>query len=148
MGDSGIFDYVQGDARVSDQQAICDRMNEPAFLSRIACETKAVMGLGLAVVLGVWALTSDAAQTGAAFRVTVNLQTGLEPPGTEFCTLIGAFAASVTVSCPADRVRFVTHPPLADQLPSGESNVEAGIVTSWRQIRVGDKDYLEMTVRW
>lgn len=123
-------------------------MNAPALLRRIACKAKAAMGFGLAVLLGVWAVASDAGQTSAPFTVTVQLDTGLAPPSSEFCTVIGAFAASVTVSCPADRVRFVTRPPLADQVPSGENDVEAGIVTSWRKIRVGDKDYLEMTVRW
>lgn len=105
-------------------------------------------GLGLAVLLGMWSAHGMAAETSAPLTVTVHLQTGLAPPGPEYCTMIGAFAANVTVSCPADRVRFVTRPPLADQVPSGETNVEAGIVTSWRKVRVGDKDYLEMTVRW
>lgn len=117
-------------------------------LRLIARKATVAMGYGLAVALAGWAVASDAADTSAPFRVTVHLQTGLEPPSAEFCTVIGAFAASVTVSCPADRVRFVTHPPLADQLPNNEGSMEAGIVTSWRKIRVGDKDYLEMTVRW
>jgi hypothetical protein len=123
-------------------------MNAPAFRRRSACQAKTILGYGLALVLGMWALTSDAGKTGAPFTVTVHLDTGLAPPSPDLCTMIGAFGASITVSCPADRVRFITYPPLADQVPSGETNVEAGIVTSWRKIRVGDKDYLEMTVRW
>jgi hypothetical protein len=123
-------------------------MNRSDFIWIAASKVVAVIGHGLVVALCGWVLTSHAAETTAPFRVTVRLDTGVAPPSPDLCTIVGAFGASVTVSCPADRVRFVTYPPLANQIPSNESNVEAGIVTSWRKIRVGDKDYLEMTVRW
>lgn len=123
-------------------------MNAHAFLRMIARRAKVAMACGMTAMLGMGTAAGNAADIGAPFMVTVHLQTGLAPPSNEFCTVIGAFAASVTVSCPADRVRFITRPPLANQPLTGESNVEAGIVTSWRKIRLGDKDYLEMTVRW
>jgi len=123
-------------------------MNRSALIRMLARKATATMGHALVLVLSGWALTTYAAGTTAPLRVTVHLDTGVAPPSPELCTVIGAFAASVTVSCPADQVRFVTHPPLADQPASSETNVEAGIVTSWRKIQVGGKDYLEMTVRW
>jgi hypothetical protein len=105
--------------------------------------------VALATLIGLWALPGSAAQTTAPFQVSVNLN-GSSGPVPEPCTVmrVGAFGATVTVSCSADGLRYVTRPPVSEPLRDSEAQGEAGIVTRWRKIRIGAYDYLEMTVRW
>jgi hypothetical protein len=122
-------------------------MNKPGLRKAIAHRAASVYAL--AMLLGTAAFSSHAAQDGAPFVVRVNLDTGVDVPETGLCTVVGAFGASVTVSCSAGAIRFVTQPPAVDKLRDTEkSSIGAGTVTSWRMIRLENGDYLEMTVRW
>ena len=124
-------------------------MCKSAFLGKFVLHVTAVKTCALAFVLGVWALSSQAAETNKSFNVTVNLQTGKEVPDTGFCTMVGAFGTSVTVMCAPGGFRFITKPPAVDTLKDKEASYTgAGSVTSWRMIRLENGDYLEMTVQW
>lgn len=122
-------------------------MNMPAFPGTTVRRFTIAKALGMAVVLGVWAVSSQAAQTGSSFSVTVS------PPGSPvadegLCRFIGAFGTSITVTC-SPGLRFITMPPAFDKLQDNEiSYTGAGTVTTWRMIRFENGDYLEMTVRW
>jgi hypothetical protein len=122
-------------------------MNKTAFLRMTDCFSMTAKALGVVGMLGVWALTSQAAETSSSFRVTVN-QPGNPVPDDGLCLFIGAFGTSVTVTC-FPGIRFITQPPAFDKLQDAEiSYTGAGTVTSWRMIRFDNGDYLEMTVRW
>jgi len=125
------------------------RMSKSANPGMIVRHVTAVNTCAFAFLLGVWAFSSQAAETSTSFNVTVDLQTGIEVPDAGLCKMIGAFGTSVTVSCAPGSFRFITRPPAADALQDKEpSYTGAGTVTSWRMIRLENGDYLEMTVQW
>jgi hypothetical protein len=124
-------------------------MSKSAFLGKNARLASVAKLCALAVALGVWAFSSQAAETNRSFNVTVDLNTGIEVPDAGLCKMIGAFGTSVTVTCAPGSFRFITHPPAAGALQDKEeSYTGAGTVTSWRMIRLENGDYLEMTVQW
>ena len=122
-------------------------MNNPTLLRTTDGLCKSAIALGVAIMLGVWALSSHAAQTSSSFLVTVN-QPGSTVPDEGLCRFIGSFGTSITVAC-SPGLRFITQPPSSMKLEDLEpSYTGAGTVTSWRMIRFENGDYLEMTVRW
>lgn len=124
-------------------------MSKSAILWKFLRHITVAITSALAIVLGVWTFSSQAAETSNSFNVTVDLQTGIEVPDAGLCKMIGAFGTSVTVSCAPGSFRFITRPPAADALQDKEpSYTGAGTVTSWRMIRLENGDYLEMTVQW
>lgn len=122
-------------------------MNKPTLLRTTDGLCKSAIALGMAIVLGVWAFSSHAAQTSSPFLVTVN-QPGSPILDEGLCRFIGSFGTSVTVAC-SPGLRFISLPPATDNLLDTEVRYTgAGTVTSWRMIRFENGDYLEMTVRW
>lgn len=103
---------------------------------------------GLAVALSLWALPGQGASVLAPFNVTVNLQPGDVVPATGLCTVTGAFADRVTVACSAANFHFLFS-PRTDFLTDNETGYAGvGVATSWRMVSLGNRDYIEMTVRW
>lgn len=98
--------------------------------------------------------------------------TGSLPPGSAFCRTTdapGAFGATVTVVCSTGAVvdvssdeagmpwvplhggayRYLVQVRKADEvLATVDSYTGAGTVTSWRVVRLADRDYVELTVGW
>lgn len=118
------------------------------------CEMKAahrpltVSACGLAVALGLWALPGMAAPAHSSFDVTVNLKTEDAAPVTGLCTVLGPFADRVTVACSAANLRFQLV-SRTDVLPGSEvGDAGTGVATSWRMVSIGNREYIEMTVRW
>jgi hypothetical protein len=128
--------------------------------------------LFLAVLLGGWMIPSQAAQTTAPFTLTINLQDSSSvTPNAGLCrstSMIGTFGASMTVFCATGAItsftgdtstlpwttmqdssyRFVTQVTRAGELLGTIDIYTGGTVTSWRVIRLANRDYLEMIVHW
>ena len=131
-------------------------MNKRAFLRALTRQVTAARTFALAAVLGVWALPSHAASSSAQFNVTINLN----PPSTAVCrssTGTGASGATATVVCatgtnlPATPVyegtyRFMTQGGELSGIV--DSYTGACTFTSWRVVKLADRDYLEMIVGW
>lgn len=117
-------------------------------LMTIARRFKKAMACGVAVALAMPALPGRAAQTSAPLGVTVNLQTGNAVPNTGLCTVIGAFATRVTVSCADASLRFLLSPRVDMRQDAETGYAGLGVATSWRMISFGSREYIEMTVRW
>lgn len=129
----------------------------PALLAPICIA--AVLGPGQAL----------AAQARSSFTVQVQISNQVSP-GSSFCRVSdmpGAFGAIVTVVCSTGVVVQIDTPPgQSSSLPihggayrflppvswagvmSDDMNAGLGTVTSWRVIKLADRDLLEMTVRW
>jgi hypothetical protein len=110
-----------------------------------------------------------AAQARSTFRVQVQIGNHVSP-GSSFCRISdmpGAFGAIVTVVCSTGVVVQIDTPSgQSSSLPihggayrflppvswagvmSDDMNAGLGTVTSWRVIKLADRDLLEMTVRW
>ena len=127
-----------------------------------------------AILLGVWLSPCHAGQSSGQFNVTINLQTGNPAPiaTTGLCrssTGVGMFGAALTVVCatgdiatysgnPADLpwatipnnpYRLVTTVTNSgEMLGTIDSYTGAGTITSWRVLKLTDRDYLEMMVHW
>jgi hypothetical protein len=128
----------------------------------------------LTTLLG-WAFPGLAAQNSGSFNVNINLLSGSGPgaaPSTGICRSsngIGAFGATITVICSTGTL--VTYSGDASKLPWApmqdssfryllnvynaggpsaviDSYTGVGTITTWRQIRLNDRDYLEMMVHW
>lgn len=124
-----------------------DAMNRSARFGTKSRRMSAVRACGLALLA--LACSAQAQQTSAPFNVVVNPLPGAATPGTEHCTMVGAFGKAVTITCTPGAVRFITQPPPEDELDTEDANAGAGSVTSWRRIRLDNGDeLLEMTVRW
>jgi len=125
----------------------------------------------LAALLGAWVLPSQAAQTSAPFNLTINLQNSSSMPDSGLCrstSMIGTFGSTMTVYCSSGAIasfsgdpstlpwttkqdssyRFVTQVSRAGELMGTIDIYTGGTVTSWRVIRLTDRDYLEMMVHW
>jgi hypothetical protein len=109
------------------------------------------------------------AQARSSFAVHVQLSNQVSP-GSSFCRVSdmpGAFGAIVTVVCSTGVVVQIDTPSAhPSSLPihggayrflppvswagvmSDDMNAGLGTVTSWRVIKLADRDLLEMTVRW
>lgn len=125
-----------------------------------------------AALLGVWVLPSHAAQTSAPITLTINLQnSGSSIPNSGLCrstSMIGTFGSTMTVYCSSGAIadfsgdpstlpwttkqdssyRYVTQVSRAGELLGTIDIYTGGTITSWRMIRLVDRDYLEMMVHW
>jgi hypothetical protein len=128
----------------------------------------------LTTLLG-WASPSQAAQRSGSFKVNINLLSTGGPgaaPVTGICRSsngIGAFGATLTVICSTGTI--VNYSGDTSKLPWApiqgssfryllnvynaggpsaviDSYTGVGTITTWRQIRLNDRDYLEMMVHW
>lgn len=142
----------------------------------LICQVNTAICYMLAVILGLFVLTVNAAQVNGHFKVTVNLQAlGASPNTTQnsaFCRSTnapGSFGATVTVVCATGAVVDIssgrtTMPwsPMhggayryllqasrdGNLLGTVDSYIGAGTITSWRVVNLVDRDYLEMLVDW
>jgi hypothetical protein len=136
---------------------------------RFISDSATVRALCSGLLLGTFALTNEAAQTGASFTVAVKVRTAIESE-TGLCRNnagTGAFGATVTVVCATGAVtgleaietstwrpihggayRYLTQIS-KDQL-SGTIDSYAGVGTStaFRVAGLPGREYVEMTVGW
>lgn len=132
-----------------------------------AARSALLAAISIAAVLGPGA--AIAAQAVSSFKVQVKLSNQVSP-GSDFCRIRdmpGAFGAIVTVVCSTGVVVQVDAPSAqSSSLPihggayrflppvswaglmSDDMTAGLGTVTSWRVIKLADRDLLEMTVRW
>jgi hypothetical protein len=144
----------------------------PSSITRTRRAAAAEKLLFLAALLGVWVFPSQAAQTSAPFNLTINLQnSGGRIPNSGLCrstSMIGTFGSTITVYCSSGAIadfsgdpstlpwttkqdssyRFVTQVSRAGELLGTIDIYTGGTITSWRMIRLVDRDYLEMMVHW
>ena len=126
----------------------------------------------LAALLGVWAVPSQAAQSTGQFAVTINLQNSGVLPNAGLCrssTSIGTFGTTVIVDCLTGTVvnftgtssslpwatvqensfRFMLNSYGAVGIPVTLDNYAGvGTITTWRTIKLNDRDYLELMIHW
>ena len=124
--------------------------------------------LACVYLMSAWAVPAYARTAQASFSVSINVQ----PANTALCrsaASIGIFGAAVTVICTTgafvsyagnntqlpwatvqdSAYRFVTNVSASgDSLGTVDSYTGAGTVTSWRVIKLANRDYLEMMVHW
>ncbi|NOU01511.1 MAG: hypothetical protein HOO95_08065 [Gallionella sp.] len=138
-------------------------------LTRPAASAKV---LTLAALLVLCVEPSYAGQTNSQFQVLINLQSHSGTPNAGICrssSRIGTFGEVVTVECTTGKVvtfsgnanglpwtamqdgsyRFLTQ--LSEEPVSlGTLDVYAGggTVTSWRIVRLANRDYIELMVGW
>ncbi|HEX4331195.1 MAG TPA: hypothetical protein VH040_03580 [Usitatibacter sp.] len=132
-----------------------------AFPSALLASISVVAALGPGEAL--------AAHARSSFNVQVQLGNQVSP-GSSFCRISdmpGAFGAIVTVVCSTGVVVQIDAPSaFSSSLPihggayrflppvswagvmSDDMTAGLGTVTSWRVIKLADRDLLEMTVRW
>ena len=128
--------------------------------------------LACAFLIGTWAAPAHAGVAQASFAVKINLlpSNGIAP-STGLCrssSMIGTFGSTMTVSCATgapssfsgntntlpwtkkqdNSYRFVTQVSRAGELLGTIDIFTGGSVTSWRVIRLANRDYLEMMVHW
>ncbi len=149
---------TQLDTRVSSETP-----TQPAVFARV---------FSLAALLVLCVRPSYAGQANSQFKVLINLQSNYGMPDAGVCSSssrIGNFGEVVTVECTTGKVvtfsentnklpwtamqdgsyRFLTH--LSDEPVSlGTLDVYAGggTVTSWRIVRLANRDYIELMVGW
>jgi hypothetical protein len=123
-------------------------------------------------LMSIWAAPAFAGTAQASFAVQIDLQnSNTITPNTGLCrstSMIGTFGASMTVYCATGAIasfsgdpstlpwttkqdssyRFVTQVSRAGELLGTIDIYTGGTVTSWRVIRLTDRDYLEMMVHW
>ena len=118
--------------------------------SRPASSAASCRTLGLVLVAVLAAVPGAAARAESPFNVVVNPPAAGAAPQAGQCTVVGAFGASVTVTCTPGAIRFITAPPPAATAAAQEDDVaQAGAVTTWRRITLDSGEELfEMTVRW
>jgi hypothetical protein len=126
----------------------------------------------LAALLGVWVLPSQAAQSIGQFPVMINLQNSGGLPNAGLCrsrTSIGTFGTTVIVDCLTGTVvnftgnasnlpwatvqdnsfRFMLNSYGAVGLPGSLDNYAGvGTITTWRIIKLSNRDYLELMIHW
>jgi hypothetical protein len=120
---------------------------------------------GAAVALFLATLTAHAGEAAIPLEVKVNLSSGEKPPEIGLCRAAES-GATVTVSCqpiPAPTPTPITTVPgrrlhfsnvrfylsgTGDWLGTVDESMGLGTVTSWRVIRLANRDYLEMMVGW
>jgi hypothetical protein len=126
----------------------------------------------LAALLGVWTLPSQASQISTPFALTINLQNNNGSlPNAGLCrssSIIGTFGSTMTVYCSTGVItsfsgdpssfpwttkqdssyRFVTQVSRAGETLGTIDINTGGTVTSWRVIRLANRDYLEMMLHW
>ena len=119
-------------------------------------------------LLSSWAVPAYALTAQNSFSVSINVQ----PANTALCksaSSIGIFGAAVTVICSTgafasysdydsklpwtamqdSTYRFVTQISRSGEtLGTVDSYTGGGTVTSWRVIKLANRDYLEMMVHW
>lgn len=131
-----------------------------------------VRGFTLAALLVLCVQPSYAGQANSQFKVLINLQSSIGTPNAGICSSssrIGNFGEVVTVECTTGKVvtfsgntnklpwtamqdgsyRFLTH--LSEEPVSlGTLDVYAGggTITSWRIVRLANRDYIELMVGW
>jgi hypothetical protein len=128
--------------------------------------------LALAALLWMGAGAACAGQANAPFSVSVSLQKAGAFPDSAFCrmdNLPGAFGATITVVCSTGVVvdvspsrpgpplapmhggayRYLTQVSAAGQI-LGTVDIYSGLgtITSWRVVRLVDREYVEMTLNW
>ena len=126
----------------------------------------------LAALLVLCTQPSYAGQANSQFKVLINLQSGIGVPNAGVCSSssrIGTFGEVVTVECSTGKVvtfsgntsklpwttmqdgsyRFFTHyseKPVS--LGTLDIYAGGGTVTSWRIVRLANRDYIELMVGW
>jgi hypothetical protein len=146
------------------------------LLGKSACRAVSAYALSLlTALLGVWPLSSQAAQRSGSFDVKINLLNSGGPgatPVTGICRSsngIGVFGATITVFCSTGTIVKYTGDtsnlpwaPIQGSSfryllnvnspggPSGfiDSYTGVGTVTTWREIHLNHQDYLEMMLHW
>lgn len=111
--------------------------------------------LALAVALGLAATASHAGSAAQPFQVHVDM---VPAPVAATCSEATSFAGktNVSIACVAPArapVAAPTHLLLhifreADWIGSVDGLLSTGTVTSWRVVRLAQREYLEMTVGW
>ncbi len=125
----------------------------------------------LAVLLGFWVMPSQAKQTSSQFAVSLTLTTNGQPVSglCRSATQVGIFGAAVVVVCSTGEAvdfsgdastlpwttmqdspyRFVTQVSRGgESLGTVDSYTGGATATSWRVIRLANRDYIEMMVHW
>ena len=128
--------------------------------------------LACTYLMNTWALPAYAGKAQASFAVRINLQNADIITKTGLCrsgTRVGTFGAAVTVFCSTgvdanfsgnnsslpwtsmqdSSYRMVTQLTWeGESLGTIDSYAGGGATSSWRMIRLGNRDYLEMMVHW
>lgn len=125
-----------------------------------------------ACVMSTWAAPAFPVTAQASFAVKINLQTNNGSlPNAGLCrstSMIGTFGSTMTVYCSTGAIasisgdpsilpwtnkldssyRFVTHVSRAGEMMGTIDMYTGGAMTSWRVIRLANRDYLELMVHW
>ena len=123
--------------------------------------------ISFAVILALWALPVQAAQSNAQFTVFIVLQN--DGALCRSSARVGVFGQAVTVVCNSGEAvsfsgdttnlpwssvqdgsyRFVALAPQSfESLGKLSSYAGIGTVTSWRVVKLSELDYLELTIGW
>ncbi len=147
-------------------------MNTSVLSGSLTLPAVSARVFALAVLLVLCVQPSYAGETSSQFKVLINLQSSNGTPNAGICgssSRIGNFGEVVTVECTTGKVvtfsgstnklpwtatqdgsyRYLTH--LSEEPVSlGTLDVYAGggTVTSWRIVRLANRDYIELMVGW
>ncbi|PKO61700.1 MAG: hypothetical protein CVU24_07430 [Betaproteobacteria bacterium HGW-Betaproteobacteria-18] len=125
----------------------------------------------LALLLAGWTLPNNAAQSSTQFAVSVTLRSAAAAVNTGLCRStagVGAFGATLTVTCTTGKVigldtpdlslswvsayggayRALTHVSGDTMSGTVDSYTGTGTSTEFRIVSLADKEYIEMTVVW
>jgi len=125
-----------------------------------------------AALLTLWAFPAQSAQISTQFSVLINLNNDAAIKNTDLCrssARVGVFGETVIVVCSSGEsvafsgkaaglpwspvqdgaYRFITFAPgSAEALDDVTSFAGIGTVTSWRVIKLSNRDYLELMIGW
>jgi hypothetical protein len=116
-----------------------------------------------AAVAVFFAAQLQAAEAGAPFEVKVNVNSGSKPPEIGLCRAVESGQTASVVCIPQTPAVPVQAAPVrrmfftnvrfyisgnGNWLGAIDESMGLGTVTSWRVIRLADRDYLEMMVGW
>lgn len=147
-------------------------MNTSVSFETLTRPAVAARSFTLAALLVLCVQPSYAGQASSQFQVLINLQpnSGIHDAGIcSSSSRVGNFGEVVTVECTTGKVvtfsgnasklpwtemqdgsyRFLTHLP-EEPLSLGTLDVYAGggTITSWRIVRLANRDYIELMVGW
>ena len=124
----------------------------------------------LLILAGFWAGNGLAAQQSSLFAVSITLRNPQAVQTGGLCrssARIGVFGQTVVIVCATgepieytgdtnllpwssqnDTLRYIALTPTIDE-PTGNGRYSGlGTVSSWRKIRLANRDYLELMIRW